>query len=244
LAPEGLRFVELTNVSLSYGAVRVLNDINLSIDAGTSLAVLGANGAGKTTLLRGISGVMVRRHGSIQFEGREISGLGAHDIVRQGISHVPEGKHLFKPLTVRENIEVGSLPLHQSGRSAEADGCRDLVYELFPILKARAGQIASTLSGGEQQMLAIARALMSRPKMLLLDEPSVGLAPKINDILFAALKSLKALGIVVVVAEQVVRIACDLADKAVVMHLGRVAMAGPSADVRDSPELKRLYLGG
>jgi branched-chain amino acid transport system ATP-binding protein len=244
LAPEGLHFVELTNVSLSYGAVRVLDDINLSIDAGTSLAVLGANGAGKTTLLRGISGVMVRRHGSIQFEGREISGLGAHDIVRQGISHVPEGKHLFKPLTVRENIEIGSLPLHQSGRSVEVDGCRNLVYELFPILKARAGQVASTLSGGEQQMLAIARALMSRPKMLLLDEPSVGLAPKINDVLFAALKSLKALGIVVVVAEQVVRLACDLADEAVVMHLGRIAMMGPSADVRDSPELKRLYLGG
>jgi branched-chain amino acid transport system ATP-binding protein len=231
-------------VSLSYGVVRVLSDISLSINAGTSLAVLGSNGAGKTTLLRGISGVMVRRNGSIQFEGREISGLGAHDIVRHGISHVPEGKHLFKPLTVRENIEIGSLPLHQSGRAAEADGCRDLVYELFPILKARGGQIAGTLSGGEQQMLAIARALMSRPKMLLLDEPSVGLAPKVNDALFAALKSLKALGIVVVVAEQVVRLACDLADEAVVMHLGRVAMTGPSADVRDSPQLKRLYLGG
>jgi branched-chain amino acid transport system ATP-binding protein len=244
LAADGACLIVLSNVSLSYGVVRVLSDISLSINAGTSLAVLGANGAGKTTLLRGISGIMVRRRGSIQFEGREISGLGAHDIVRHGISHVPEGKHLFKPLTVRENIEIGSLPLHQSGRSAEADGCRDLVYELFPILKARGGQIASTLSGGEQQMLAIARALMSRPKMLLLDEPSVGLAPKINDALFAALKSLKALGIVVVVAEQVVRLACDLADEAVVMHLGRVAMTGPSTDVRDSPELKRLYLGG
>lgn len=244
MAGDGACLIELTNVSLSYGVVRVLSDISLSINAGTSLAVLGSNGAGKTTLLRGISGVMVRRNGSIQFEGREISGLGAHDIVRHGISHVPEGKHLFKPLTVRENIEIGSLPLHQSGRPAEADGCRDLVYELFPILKARGGQIAGTLSGGEQQMLAIARALMSRPKMLLLDEPSVGLAPKVNDALFAALKSLKALGIVVVVAEQVVRLACDLADEAVVMHLGRVAMTGPSADVRDSPQLKRLYLGG
>jgi branched-chain amino acid transport system ATP-binding protein len=239
-----MHFVELANVSLSYGAVRVLSDISLSIDAGTSLAVLGANGSGKTTLLRGISGVIVTRHGSIQLEGREISHLGAHEIVRHGISHVPEGKHLFKPLTVRENIEIGALPLHRLGRSAEADGCRDLIYDLFPILKARGGQIASTLSGGEQQMLAIARALMSRPKMLLLDEPSVGLAPKINEILFAALKSLKALGIVVVVAEQVVRLACDLADKAVVMHLGRVAMTGASADVRDSAELKRLYLGG
>jgi branched-chain amino acid transport system ATP-binding protein len=244
LALDGARFFKLANVSLSYGPVGVLNDINLSIDAGKSLAVLGANGAGKTTLLRGISGVMVRRHGSIQFEGREISALEPHDIVRQGISHVPEGKHLFKPLTVRENIEIGALPLHQSGRSAEANACRDMVYELFPILRARAAQVASTLSGGEQQMLAIARALMSRPKMLLLDEPSVGLAPKINEALFAALKSLKALGIVVVVAEQVVRLACELADEAVVMHLGRIAMQGPSAEMRDSPELKRLYLGG
>jgi branched-chain amino acid transport system ATP-binding protein len=244
LAPDGTRFFKLANVSLSYGAVGVVEDVSLSIDAGKSLAVLGANGAGKTTLLRGISGVMVRRHGSIEFEGREISALGPHDIVRRGISHVPEGKHLFNPLTVRENIEIGSLPLHQSGRSAEANACRDMVHELFPILRARAGQVASTLSGGEQQMLAIARALMSRPKMLLLDEPSVGLAPKINDVLFAALKSLKALGIAVVVAEQVVRLACELADEAVVMHLGRIAMQGPSAEVRDSPELKRLYLGG
>ena len=244
MAIDGTCFVELTNVSLSYGAVRVLSDVSLSVGAGASLAVLGANGAGKTTLLRGISGVMVRRQGSIRFEGREISGLGAHDIVRHGISHVPEGKHLFKPLTVRENIEIGSLPLHQSGRSAEAGACRDMVYELFPILKARRSQVASTLSGGEQQMLAIARALMSRPKMLLLDEPSVGLAPMINEVLFAALGRLKGLGIVVIVTEQVVRLACDLADEAIVMHLGRIAMKGTSAEVRDSPELKRFYLGG
>ena len=244
MATDRTRFVELTNVSLSYGAVRVLSDVSFSVSAGASLAILGANGAGKTTLLRGISGVMVRRQGSIRFEGREISGLGAHEIVRHGISQVPEGKHLFKPLTVQENIEIGSLPLHQSGRSAETGRCRDMVFELFPILKARRGQVASTLSGGEQQMLAIARALMSRPKMLLLDEPSVGLAPKINEVLFAALGRLKALGIVVVVAEQIVRLACDLADEAIVMHLGRIAMKGPSAEVRESPELKRLYLGG
>jgi ABC-type branched-subunit amino acid transport system ATPase component len=244
LAPDAISFFKLTNVSLSYGTVRVLDDINLSIAAGTSLAVLGANGAGKTTLLRGISGLMVRRRGSIEFEGREISGLEPHDIVRHGISHVPEGKHLFKPLTVMENIEIGALPLHQADRDAEVSACRDMVYELFPVLKARTGQVASTLSGGEQQMLAIARALMSRPKVLLLDEPSVGLAPKINETLFAALKRLKSLGITIIVAEQVVRLACELADEAVVMHLGRIAMTGKSAEVRDNPELKRLYLGG
>ncbi len=244
MAPEQASFFKLTNVSLSYGTVRVLDDINFSIGAGTSLAVLGANGAGKTTLLRGISGLMVRRLGSIEFEGREISNLEPDDIVRRGISHVPEGKHLFKPLTVSENIEIGALPLHQAGKDAEAIACRDMVYELFPVLKVRTAQVASTLSGGEQQMLAIARALMSRPKVLLLDEPSVGLAPKVNEALFAALKRLKSLGITIIVAEQVVRLACDLAEEAVVMHLGRIAMTGKSADVRDNPELKRLYLGG
>jgi branched-chain amino acid transport system ATP-binding protein len=243
LAPEMRRVLQLTDVSLSYGAVGVLKDISLAVKEGTSLAVLGANGAGKTTLLRGISGLMVRRKGSIAFEGREISALGAHDIVRRGIGHVPEGKHLFDPLTVRENIELGAMPLHLSGRSGEAPACRDRVYDLFPILRERGEQIASTLSGGEQQMLAIARALMSAPKVLLLDEPSVGLAPKIIDTLFAALRRLKALGIVVIVAEQLVRHACDLADQALVMHLGRVALQGPAAEIRDSPDLKRLYLG-
>ncbi len=243
MAPEPPRILQLTNVSLSYGAVGVLKDISLTVEPGTSLAVLGANGAGKTTLLRGISGLLVRRKGSIVFEGREISALGAHDIVRRGIAHVPEGKHLFDPLTVRENVELGALPLHLSGRSREAHACRDLVYDLFPILRERGGQIASTLSGGEQQMLAIARALMAAPKVLLLDEPSVGLAPKIIEALFAALRRLKALGIVVIVAEQLVRQACELADQAVVMHLGRVALHGRAAEVRDSPDLKRLYLG-
>ena len=244
MAPDARGTLELAHVSLSYGAVGVLQDISLTVEPGTSLAVLGANGAGKTTLLRGISGLMVRRKGSIRFEGREMSALGAHQIVRYGIGHVPEGKHLFNPLTVRENIELGALPLHLSSRSSAAAACRDLVYDLFPILNARGAQIASTLSGGEQQMLAIARALMSAPKVLLLDEPSVGLAPKIVDALFAALGRLKALGIMVIVAEQLVRQACELADRALVMHLGRVALQGTAAEIRDSPELKRLYLGG
>ncbi len=243
MGPEVGRALQLKQVSLSYGAVGVLRDISVAVEPGTSLAVLGANGAGKTTLLRGISGLMVRRKGSIQFHGREISALGAHEIVRCGIGHVPEGKHLFDPLTVRENIELGALPLHLTGRSRETHACRDLVYDLFPILRERSGQIASTLSGGEQQMLAIARALMAAPKMLLLDEPSVGLAPKIIDALFVALQRLKALGIVVIVAEQLVRQACEFADQAVVMHLGRAALQGPAVEIRDSPELKRLYLG-
>ena len=236
--------LRLTNVAASYRRVRVLHDIDLSIARGKSLAILGANGAGKTTLLRAISGLMVQRSGSILFDGEEVSKLGPHDIVTRGIAHVPEGKHLFRPMTVAENIEIGALPLHCTGRGALAEESRKLVYSLFPVLAERASQVSSTLSGGEQQMLAIARALMSKPRALLLDEPSVGLAPKVNEALFAALARLKDLDVVIVVAEQVVRLACEIADHAVVLHLGRIAMRGDPQDVRHDPALKKLYLGG
>ena len=236
--------LRLTNVAASYRRVRVLHDIDLSIARGKSLAILGANGAGKTTLLRAISGLMVQRSGSILFDGEEVSKLGPHDIVTRGIAHVPEGKHLFRPMTVAENIEIGALPLHRTGRGALAEESRKLVYSLFPVLAERASQVSSTLSGGEQQMLAIARALMSKPRALLLDEPSVGLAPKVNEALFAALARLKDLDVVIVVAEQVVRLACEIADHAVVLHLGRIAMRGDPQDVRHDPALKKLYLGG
>jgi branched-chain amino acid transport system ATP-binding protein len=236
--------LKLTNVRASYGRVETLHDVSFELAPGQSLAVLGANGAGKTTLLRAISGLMVERRGSIQFDGDEVSRLPPHDIVTLGLSHVPEGKHLFGPLTVAENIEIGALTLHRTGRQNESGEARELIYRLFPILRERLTQIASTLSGGEQQMLAIARALMSRPRVLLLDEPSVGLAPKVNDTLFQAFAQLKKLNVVVVVAEQVVKLACDLADYALVLHLGRVAMHGPPQTIRNDPELKRLYLGG
>jgi branched-chain amino acid transport system ATP-binding protein len=186
----------------------------------------------------------VRRAGSIAIGGEELVRRRAHEIVRLGISHVPEGKHLFAPLSTAQNLEIGALPLQQTRRGDETEPARRLVYDLFPVLEARAGQAAGTLSGGEQQMLAIGRALMSRPKVLLLDEPTVGLAPKVNEMLFAALRRLKEMGVVIVVAEQVVGLACGLADEAVVLHLGRVAMRGPAAAVRHDPELKRLYLGG
>jgi branched-chain amino acid transport system ATP-binding protein len=236
--------LKLTNVRASYGRVETLHDVSFELAPGQSLAVLGANGAGKTTLLRAISGLMVRRSGSIQFGADEVSQLPPHEIVALGLSHVPEGKHLFGPLTVAENIEIGALTLHRAGRQNEAGEARELIYQLFPILRTRSTQIAGTLSGGEQQMLAIARALMSRPKVLLLDEPSVGLAPKVNDALFQAFAQLKKLNVVVVVAEQVVRLACDLADYALVLHLGRIAMRGLPQAIRNDPELKRLYLGG
>jgi branched-chain amino acid transport system ATP-binding protein len=243
LVPER-SLLKLSKVSASYGRVRTLYDVDFELGSGQSLAVLGANGAGKTTLFRAISGLMVQRSGSIIFDGKEMSRLPPHEIVALGLSHVPEGKHLFGPLTVAENIEMGALTLYKAGRANEAMEARELVDRLFPILRTRSDQVANTLSGGEQQMLAIGRALMSRPKVLLLDEPSVGLAPKVNELLFEALGELKKLNVVVVVAEQVVRLACDLADYAIVLHLGRIAMQGAPQSVRDDPELKRLYLGG
>jgi branched-chain amino acid transport system ATP-binding protein len=243
LVPDG-NFLTISQLSAFYRQARSLDAVDVTLAPGTSLAVLGANGAGKTTLLRAISGVMVRREGSVVFDGTELVQLKPHRIVERGVSHVPEGKHLFKPLSVAENIDIGAFALHRTGRSGEAGPARELVYSLFPVLAERRTQLAGTLSGGEQQMLAIARALMSRPKLLLLDEPTVGLAPRINESLFAALRRLKALGLVIIVAEQAIGLACELADEAIVLHLGRVALAGTAAEVRHDPELKRLYLGG
>jgi branched-chain amino acid transport system ATP-binding protein len=235
--------LSLSNVSASYGRVQTLFDVDLELSSGKSLGILGANGAGKTTLLRALSGVMVKRAGTIRFAGRDISTLAPHEIVALGLGHVPEGKRLFGPLTVAENLDIGSLPLQKLGRGKEAGEARELVERLFPVLRERTGQAANTLSGGEQQMLAIGRALMARPKLLVLDEPSVGLAPKVNEALFRSLAQLKEHGVTIIVAEQLVRLACDLADDVIVLHLGRVALRGASRDVRDNPELKRLYLG-
>jgi branched-chain amino acid transport system ATP-binding protein len=243
LAPDSTN-LRLHNVSASYGRIDVLRDVSFDLSSGACLAVLGANGAGKTTLLRAISGLMVRRTGSIRFNDAELAALPPHEIVSLGVSHVPEGKHLFGPLTVSENVEMGALTLNRSGRRHEVAEARDLVYSLFPVLRERSEQEARTLSGGEQQMLAIARALMSKPKFLLLDEPSIGLAPKINEALFAALDQLKRMKLAIIVAEQLVRLACDLADQAIVLHLGRIAMQGDPQTIRTDPELKRLYLGG
>jgi branched-chain amino acid transport system ATP-binding protein len=223
--------------------VQTLFDVDFELSSGKSLGILGANGAGKTTLLRALSGVMVRRSGAIRFAGRDIGTLAPHEIVALGLGHVPEGKRLFGPLSVAENLDIGSLPLQKLGRGKEAGEARELVERLFPVLRERAGQAANTLSGGEQQMLAIGRALMARPKLLVLDEPSVGLAPKVNETLFRSLAQLKEHGVTIIVAEQLVRLACDLADDVIVLHLGRVALRGASRDVRDNPELKRLYLG-
>jgi branched-chain amino acid transport system ATP-binding protein len=236
--------LRVTGLSAAYGPVRVLHDVSFELAQGGSLAVLGANGAGKTTLLRAICGLMVRREGSVAFAGQEIAQRRPDAIVRLGISQVPEGRRLFFPLTVLENLETGALPLRTGGRGAEVKQALALVFELFPRLAERRAQIAGTLSGGEQQMLAIARALMSWPRMLLLDEPSVGLAPKVIEALFGVLHTLKDTGLTIVLAEQHVPLALDLADRVIILGLGRIALSGLPSELRDSEEIRRIYLGG
>lgn len=234
----------LHGVGAQYGRVRALDQIDLALRSGESLAILGANGAGKTTLLRAISGLMVQRCGQILFEGIDISRAPSHRIVRLGISQVAEGRHLFPTLTVMENLELGGLVPSTTGRTAEAAQSLELVLELFPRLSERRDRLARTLSGGEQQMLAIGRALMARPKLILLDEPSVGLAPKVVGDLLHALRALKRMGLAVVLAEQNVALALGLADRGVVLRLGRIALEGQSATLlRDSSEIRKIYIG-
>jgi branched-chain amino acid transport system ATP-binding protein len=224
--------------------VHVLRDITLSMKDGECLALLGANGAGKTTLLRALSGLLVQREGEIKFCGRDISTLPSHDIVRAGIAHVAEGKHLFAPLSVSENLELGALTVRAADQKGRISDARDLVYQLFPRLKDRLKQPAGTLSGGEQQMLSIARALMALPKLLLLDEPSAGLAPILIEQMFDALSSLKKIGLAIIIAEQNVELGLQYADHGAVMHLGRIAMIAPKAELQGNSNLAHLYLGG
>jgi branched-chain amino acid transport system ATP-binding protein len=236
--------LQLDNVGAAYGRVRILEAISFSLEQGKSMAVLGANGAGKTTLLRAISGLAVRRSGTIRFDKTSIDQLPAFRIARLGIGLVPEGRHLFGPLSVDDNLEVGAFARPKRQSKTATDETRDLIFALFPRLAERRCQAAKTLSGGEQQMLAIARALMAQPRFLMLDEPSIGLAPKIIEDLFAALHRLKQTGLTILLAEQHVPLALDLADVGILLHLGRAVLQGGREMLRASPDVKRVYLGG
>jgi branched-chain amino acid transport system ATP-binding protein len=232
----------LRGVSAGYGRVRVLDAVSLDVREGECLALLGANGAGKTTLFRALAGILVNRSGEVIFRGRSIGRLRSHEIVALGIAHVAEGRHLFGPLSVAENLELGALTV-RSARRHELAQARALVYELFPRLRDRQRQPARTLSGGEQQMLAVGRALMALPKLLLLDEPSSGLAPIVVEHLFEALARFKKLGLTIMLAEQNVELGLRYADRGAVLHLGRLAISGSKAELERSPDITPLYLG-
>lgn len=233
--------LELTNISVHYGVIQAISDVSFNVKKGTIVSLIGANGAGKSTILKVICGLHKVSYGTINFEQDEIQNLNTKKIVEAGISLVPEGRHVFAGMTVLENLELGAY------LRKDSDGIKkDLedVYNRFPILKERKNQDAATLSGGEQQMLAIGRALMSRPKLLLLDEPSMGLAPIIVKEIFSIIKEIKEQGTTVLLIEQNAKMALSIADYGYVLENGLIALEGKGEELLVNDEVKKLYLGG
>jgi branched-chain amino acid transport system ATP-binding protein len=231
----------IENLAVNYGAIAALQGVTLEIERGQIVTLIGANGAGKTTLLRTISGLIRPRAGTIRLEGRAIEALPAHEIVKQGICHVPEGRQVFANLTVRENLLLGAY--QERSREAVA-AAMDRAFSLFPILAERRNQKAATLSGGEQQMLAIGRALMSRPQLLLLDEPSLGLAPLVVRKIFEIIREINATGTTVFLVEQNAHMALHTAHRGYVLQTGRVLKTDSAANLLKDPDVKKAYLGG
>jgi branched-chain amino acid transport system ATP-binding protein len=232
--------LEVNNINTFYGQIQVLWDICLKIDEGEIMALVGANGAGKSTLLNTISGIIRPTSGTISFLGNRIDGLPSHSIVELGISHIPEGRKLFTDMSVRENLEMGA---YSSRAWKNRHETMEQVYELFPILKERASQLARTLSGGEQQMVAMGRGLMSRPKLCIIDEPSNGLAPRLVQEVFEKITSLRAQGITILLVEQNVHQTLQIADRACVLENGRLALEGCCEDLLKSDHIRKAYLG-
>ena len=232
--------LSISNVSAGYGSFQALFGVSLEVKAGEAVAVIGPNGAGKTTLLRAISKLVDVTGGDIAMEGKSLGPVPAHAVIAHGISHVPENRRLFPRLTIEENLRMGSfLP---SARKKYSER-RDRVFDLFPRLKERRGQLAGTLSGGEQQMCAVGRALMSGPKLLLLDEPSAGLAPVVVQSIMELVKRICAEGTTVLIVEQNIRQVLKVVDRAYLLETGRIKSSGPSADLLASEQIRKTYLG-
>jgi branched-chain amino acid transport system ATP-binding protein len=232
--------LRIRNLHTAYGNVQVIKGVSLHISTGEIVTIIGANGAGKSTLLKTISGLIPAKSGEIYFNDKTIIGLSADKIVRLGISHVPEGRRIFAGLSVGDNLELGAF-----SRTNRESVTEDLsqVWDLFPIIKKRYYQKGGTLSGGEQQMLAIARALMSRPKLIMMDEPSMGLAPKMVHQVFRIIKDLKGMGTTILLIEQNARAALSVADRGYVMEMGRFILDGERLSLLNNSEVKRAYLG-
>ncbi|MEJ2099936.1 MAG: ABC transporter ATP-binding protein [Desulfobacterales bacterium] len=232
--------LEVSNLTQFYGRIQALWDVSLNIGEAEIVALIGANGAGKTTLLKTISGLLQPTSGSIEFLGKRIDGLQSHAIVELGMSHIPEGRKLFPDMSVRENLELGAYSKRVWKHKQET---LHEVYQLFPILKARQGQLARTLSGGEQQMVAIGRGLMSKPRLCIIDEPSSGLAPKVVDEIFQIIQRLRDQGIAIFLIEQNVQQTLEIAERAYVLENGRVILAGESAKLLQEDFIRKAYLG-
>ena len=233
--------LKIDNIDVYYGAIHALKGISLEVNEGEIVTLIGANGAGKSTTLRTISGLLRPKTGSITFLGQSIAGVRAHEIVKKGISQVPEGRRVFAEMTVMENLDLGAFV-----RKDKAGIQQDLkhVFELFPRLEERKNQSAGTLSGGEQQMLAMGRALMSRPKLLLLDEPSMGLAPLLIKEIFNIIVDINKSGTTVLLVEQNANMALSIANRAYVLETGRITLSGKAQDLAASEDVRKAYLGG
>jgi len=236
----GEPLLTLNHVSVNYGNIAAVQDVSIAVHPGEIVTLIGSNGAGKSTTLRTISGLLRPRRGEIIFQGRRISGMPGHDVVRAGICHAPEGRRIFQRMSVSENLDLGAF-LRRDASQIAAD--RDTVLELFPVLRERLQQKAGTLSGGEQQMLAVARALLGAPKLLLLDEPSMGLAPVLVDVIFETIGKIRDQGVTVLLVEQNALAALRVADYAYVLESGHLTLQGPAEELSRNESLTKAYLG-
>ena len=236
----GNEIIRFEDVNVSYGAVAALQGVSLQVEEGAIVALIGANGAGKSTTLKTISGLLKPKTGDILYKGSSIKGMRAHKIVEAGLAHVPEGRHVFLHMTVEENLDMGAYTQPNSTIAPN----KEKVFELFPRLKERRKQLAGTMSGGEQQMLAMGRALMSRPKLLMLDEPSMGLAPLLVEQIFDIIRELHAAGTTILLVEQNAQAALSVADRAYVLETGRITLSGTGKELMASDAVRKAYLGG
>ncbi|OQX31608.1 MAG: ABC transporter ATP-binding protein [Candidatus Sedimenticola endophacoides] len=239
--PSEAPLLRVTGLATHYGPIQALHDITLEVHTGELVAMVGANGAGKTTLLQTISGVQRASAGEILFDGRPITRQPSHRIVGAGICHAPEGRQVFAPLSVEDNLRLGAYALRADRQWIDSE--LERVYELFPILRERSTQSAGTLSGGQQQMLAIGRALLGRPRLLLLDEPSMGLAPLLVEEIFRVIRRLNYNGVTILLVEQNARAALGIADRGYVLETGRVALSAPAGELLADEAVRRAYLG-
>ena len=232
--------LQVSDLSVSYGSINAVKGVSFQVNPGEVVTLIGANGAGKSTILNTISGLLHPKSGSILFQGKDLHGIPADKILCLGLAQVPEGRHVFLQMTVEENLEMGA---YTQPKSTIAPGIAD-VYQRFPRLKERRRQIAGTLSGGEQQMLAMGRALMSKPKLLMLDEPSLGLAPILVEQIFDIIKELHKAGTTILLVEQNAQAALSVADRGYVLETGKIVTSGTGQELLASPEIKKAYLGG
>lgn len=236
-----MALLEVNNLEVYYGVIRALKGISFQVNEGEIVSLIGANGAGKTTMMQSVVGIIPKRSGSVVFDGQDITKTPCHKIVKLGMTQVPEGRRIFQELSVYENLLMGAYSVKDQQRFKED---LESAFERFPRLAERRKQIAGTLSGGEQQMLAMSRALMSRPKLLMLDEPSMGLAPILVDQIFEIIKELNAAGTTILLVEQNASKALEISDRAYVLETGSVTLSGTGKELANSPEVQKAYLGG